>query len=353
MKAFVSLDSFINSNVYIDIDENLDNLFLVSVNEIIPFFNVKKLRKRLNYYKGHSSQLLIVNSWFKKYDNEFKKFKIDVVYIDLWLKYTYEKLFVDKLSPVRTEFLYNKNNSFLFLMGKSYRMNRIRLFYKLLKNNCIKENTFYTLRYNAHDPSFEETFKYMNDILNTRDDLRLFLNNHTKEIDVAYDTSIHDAQLHYTGIPYNVDIFLNSNFQIIPESDIDSTWITEKTWISIANKMPFILVGSAYACSYLESLGFKTFRKYMKHSTYDEYDDYNTILENVVKNVRHWEKHLHKFEDSLRKDVEHNFKVFEERYCNYLITEDYICKKYGVDKNFLNNDVLNGYPNHYPVKLIS
>lgn len=354
MKAFVSLDSFINSNVYIE--ENLDNLFLVSVNEVIHNLNINKLRSKLNYYKinhGHKGHLLIVNSWFKRHDDEFKKFKINVVYIDQWLKYTYEKLFLEKLSPVRTEFSYKKDNSFLFLMGKSYKMNRIRLFYKLLEKNCIKENTFYTLRHNNHEATFREAFMIMKDVLNTRADLKNFFNKYKKEIDVKYDTTVCNAELHYMGIPYNVNMFLNSNFQIIPESDISSTWITEKTWISIANKMPFIMVSSKNTCAYLESLGFKTFREYMKYPNYDEHDDYNIVLDQVVKNVRHWQKNLHKFKDSLKTDVDYNFKLFEDRYRDYLKTEEHISKNYDIDKQFLNTDILGGYPNHYPVKLIT
>jgi hypothetical protein len=357
MEEYIDLYNFIHRHVYIK--DNIDVLVITAVREILLNFDITKLQKKLEYYKikhGYKTHLLILNSWFKRYDNEFKKFKINVVYIDLWLKYTYEKLFLEKLSPVKTEFSYNKKNSFLFLMGKSYRANRIRLFYMLLKNHCIKRNTLYTLRHNAHEKTFDEALNVMQDVIKTRKDLKIFFKKYKKEIDVTYDTTVVNKELHYMGIPYNVDMFLNSNFQIIPETEISTTWITEKTWISIANKMPFMIVSAKNTCAYLESLGFRTFREYMKYPNYDENyadDNYDSILEPVVENVCHWEKNLHKFQDSLEKDVEHNFKIFQDRYLDYLKTEDYICKNYGIDKQFLNNNILGGYPNHYPVKKIA
>jgi hypothetical protein len=241
------------------------------------------------------------------------------------------------------------------MMGKSYRQNRIRLFYKLLEKDCVKENTFYTLRHNAHESTFKEAFMIMEDIIKTEENLKNFFIKYKKEIDVTYDTTIHKDQLHYTGIPYNVDIFLNSNFQIVAESSLDimplKTWITEKTWISVANKMPFMLVGGKGACAYLENLGFRTFRKYMKYPNYDEHDNFDSVLEQVVENVQYWQENLHKFKDNLEIDVEYNFKLFNDRYCSYLKTKDYICKKYNIDKQFLNNEILAGYTNHYPVKI--
>jgi hypothetical protein len=338
----------------VHIEENVDSVFLISVNEMMKNLNVEELQKKLKHYKltyGDKNYLLIVNSWFKCYDSEFKKFKLNVVYIDQWLKYTYEKLFLEKLSPVRTKFSYNKNNSFLFLMGKSYKRNRICLFYHLLTKGCIKKNTFYTLRRNEHEESFREAFNIMKDLIRTKKNLTQFFSAYQKEIDVIYDKNVHDHELHYMGIPYNVDMFLNSNFQIIPESDTTSIWVTEKTWISIANKMPFMLVGSKNACAYLESLGFKTFREYMKYPNYDEHDDYDLVLEQVVENVQHWERKLHKFSDVMEQDVEHNFRIFEDRYFNYLKTADYICENYAINKDFLNNEILGGYHNHYPVKI--
>lgn len=356
--AYVDLHQFINADAHLKATAN--NLFLLATNEVYDI-DVSAIKKKLEFYKikhgiGYNTHLLILNSWYKKYNKKFKKLKINVVYVDLWLKYTYEKLFIEKLSAVRTKFCYNKNNSFLFMMGKFYRPNRIRLFYKLLEKNCIKENTFYTLRHNSHKESFTTALRLLDDVIKTKNDLKNFFTKYKKEIDVEYDATIHTNELHYTGIPYNVNMFLNSNFQIIAESSTSDgplllTWITEKTWISIANKMPFILVGGKHSCLYLENLGFKTFREYMKYPDYDEHDNLDTILDQVVENVQYWEYNLHKFKDNIENDVEHNFRVFEDRYFAYLKTQDYICKKYNIDKQFLNNEILAGYTNHYPVKI--
>jgi hypothetical protein len=338
------------------IEEDTEVVFLIEIAETMRNFDINHLQKKLEYHKlthGHKTYLLILNSWFKCHNSKFKEFNMNVVYIDQWLKFTYEKLFLEKLSPVRTEFSYNKDNSFLFLMGKSYRPNRIRLFYHLLRKGCIKKNTFYTLRRNEHVESFREAFSIMRDLIRTKKRLKQFFNTYQKEIDVIYDKTVHEYELHYMGIPYSVNMFLNSNFQIISESEITDIWITEKTWISIANKMPFMLVGSKNTCAYLENLGFRTFREYMKNPNYDEHDDYDIVLKQVVENVQHWEKRLHKFNDALAKDVEHNFKIFEDCYFNYLKTVDYICENYKIDKHFLNNQILGGYPNHYPVKIIT
>lgn len=282
--------------------------------------------------------LLFLHPWWKIYDSFFQKIDVDVCYVDAWLNNTYKKLIIDKECPVRQEWSYNKDHSFLFLMGKIYKKNRLLLFYKLVKDGLIdRKKTYYTLRSKTYDNGWlQSCYHTLKDELQDRNEVKNFLEYYNKEIDLIATKNHEPKRFHYTGIPYNVEIYKNTNFQIISESSLEDNnpFITEKTWIAMANKMPFIITGNVRSCEYLERLGFKTYRNYMLHSDYDN-DIFENKINNVVANIKNFNKYLCKYEKHVKADTEHNFNMLKKLYYkgqNELMQK---CSDYNIDYNLL------------------
>lgn len=299
-----------------------------------PNFEEEFLLLHTKLKNKNKKVILFLHPWWKIYDSFFRQISVDVCYVDNWLNTTYKKLIIDKECPIRQEWSYNKDHSFLFLMGKVYKKNRLLLFYKLVKAGLVdRKKTFYTLRAKTHDNDWVQScFNVLKDELQDRSKIIEFLEHYNKEIDLIATKNHVPNQFHYTGIPYNVKIYKNTNFQIIAESSLENNnpFITEKTWIAMANKMPFIIIGNVKSCEYLERLGFKTYRNYMPHPEYDN-EIFDNKINDIVSNIKNFNKYLCNHKKRVKVDTEHNFKMLKKLYYkgqNELMQK---CKDYNID----------------------
>jgi hypothetical protein len=87
----------------------------------------------------------------------------------------------------------------------------------------------------------------------------------------------------------------------------DRAWVTEKTWLSIINRRPFIMAGDIGTLKKLKQMGFRTFEQYLKTPNYDELCDPEQRLTAIVDNTQHWLEHIQKYQDLILHDIEHNF----------------------------------------------
>ena len=71
--------------------------------------------------------------------------------------------------------------------------------------------------------------------------------------------------------------------QLVTETvfDYPTPFVSEKTFKCIANKRPFVIIGSANSLKYLRSLGFKTFEGFWDES-YDAEDDVNKRISKIL-----------------------------------------------------------------------
>ena len=88
------------------------------------------------------------------------------------------------------------------------------------------------------------------------------LEKYNRSLDVDLTLHTQADTFHLTGIPYDVSIYQDVSFAVISESDLGSAaipnaWLTEKTYRTISNQIPFIQVCAAERT--LHNMGFETF----------------------------------------------------------------------------------------------
>lgn len=203
---------------------------------------------------------------------------------------------------------------FLFLTGKPARYNRIRLLHRLYTDGLL-DNCDWSLAMTPQD------FDRCRDLLLelTADQYRDFVSRHIRDLDPVHRLRFTD-ELHYCGYPYDPGIYQQVDFRVICETEMTgSPVITEKTWQTMINRRPFIMVGYPHSLRWLESQGYKVFREYLAVPDYDDIIDRDQRLEAVVINIKHWLDTMAHDRDRLFKDIQHNVSLLTASFqCNLL-----------------------------------
>jgi len=238
---------------------------------------IKPLQKLfLDLEVAHTDKkfLLICNSWFEPFDLHQKLSSIDkILYLDFFALLVYYKLIVLDGSPI-AESWNALNKKILFLTRKPYRINRIRLLYKLLQTE-LKEVLNWSFIVQEKDRAACRC--YLPDLSDAEFD---WLMTQQRKVDVGFShTGI--SRIPETGIPYPSEIYGSALFQIISETDFDRPFmhprITEKIWLSIVNHRPFIVAGEFCTLDALESMGFCSFRNFLAIPNYDNPNQENFL----------------------------------------------------------------------------
>lgn len=251
---------------------------------------------------------LIINSWYQPY-SELKQIKsIDnIVYLDFFLLLVYHRLVVCKESKLVTT--WNPDTKkFLFLTGKASKIQRIRLLYKFATTQLLSD-AVWSLFY--HNTEFNESKKFVPELTDV--EYKKFFFDHCCNPD-GIDIVENNDSLHYSGIPYNSVLYRNCDFQVISETfySDDYAWITEKTWLSIINRRPFIIAGDTGTLKKLKNMGFRTFDHYLKISDYDYLHDPEQRMDSIVVNTQYWLENIQEYQEEIAQDIEHNFKKILE-----------------------------------------
>lgn len=206
---------------------------------------------------------LICNSWFRSLIGSALEYISDILYVDFFLVNSYHNLCVRKITHTVTH--WNADDTkILFLMGKSDRIHRIRLLYKLLRTT-VSQGLHWSFTIN--DESQKQRCRlFLSDV--SDDDFAQLIKKQ-RSFDEWF---LKDGD----GIPSDKIIYDHVLFQIISETNFQrpwrAPWITEKTWTSIINRRPFIMASEFHTLDRLESMGFNTFRDFLPIPNYDNPD---------------------------------------------------------------------------------
>ena len=252
--------------------------------------------------------ILIVNSWYKPYiDQEEIKNINDIVYLDFFLLLVYHRLIVGRESALAENWT-TRNKKFLFLTGKCDKIHRIGLLYKFFLRGMLYKAVWSLF---FHHDSFERAKRFLPELDNEQ--YKKFFIDHCCNPDDAEIVLNSFGSVHYSGIPYSKSLYNDCNFQVISETGFeDKGWITEKTWLSIINRRPFIIAGDVGTLKKLKHMGFRTFEQYLKIPNYDELHDTEQRLTAIVDNTQHWLEHIQKYQLLISHDIEHNFNRLTE-----------------------------------------
>jgi hypothetical protein len=231
----------------------------------------------------------IADSWYKNQNTKLAATDA-IYYFDFFLLRVFYKILIEKKSTPAT--LWNSNSKkLLFLTGKPNKTNRVRLLYKLVTEGLIDQTTWSFSCRNLDEINQSNVF--INEM--TPDEFSEFVKKYTNFPDKYYSP---------TGVSYDSyesSVFENKLFNLISETDFDRgcspPWITEKTWLTIANRLPFIVAGEHKTLQQLQAMGFKTFEDYLLIPNYDNPYNANYLhykLQGFFQN-RKSKQHWHEF----------------------------------------------------------
>ena len=224
---------------------------------------------------------LILNSWCQQYQEQFNKLECNVFYFDFFLWRTYNELIIKKKNTVSTSWD-SASNKFLFLTGKPQKPNRIRLLYKFAQNQLLDQCVWSLYVHSGNSKQTHKWVKELNDV-----EFQQFVNQCSSNPDNA-DIVIQPTDLHYGGIPYDVNLFSSSKFRVISETSMHNShpFFTEKTWITILNRLPFIIAGDVNSNQALKMMGFRTFEQHVPGNNYDSIIDTEQRLDTIVEHTK-------------------------------------------------------------------
>jgi hypothetical protein len=307
-------------NVLNNIDISKNFVILICTKEIngdmaaaenyIPEFK-KKFNRVIEQLKINNRKIvLFLNTWYKQYSDIFETNLIDeILYVDMFLYDTYRKLIIKQQSSIVEHYSAVPKNQFLFLINKPASRHRIELLYRLHQKNLLNNSVY---SFVIHNNFTENQSRRILDFLSP-EEFDVFYKQTARNLDLDYNPNKVEQvnHTHYTGIPYDYSLFRDCNFQLISETHFDITvWITEKTWISIVNKRPFIVAAYPGFLKRLKELGFKTYENYLLHKNYDEIVSDDERLNLIVENTQYWLENIQKYEEDIKKDTDHNFSLF-------------------------------------------
>lgn len=134
---------------------------------------------------------------------------------------------------------------------------------------------------------------------------------------------------------YPPEQFKSSLFSVISESNMNCLFVTEKTYIPIFHKRPFIIFGAPNFHKYLASKGYKLFDEVIDYS-FDEVDDDQTRCDMMMQQVEKICSYdVYELKALLQKKVEHNFKNMIHRVTNKQDIHTFVSKLLDIDHNML------------------
>jgi hypothetical protein len=198
---------------------------------------------------------------------------------------------------------------FLFLTGKPDRLNRIRLLHKFYEKKLLKSCIW---SFFCDDTLEKRCHQYLPEL--TEHQYKEFIaavRSNPDDIDVKYQSA---GTCHYDGYPFDTSLFSDSSFRVIAETMMmNKPIISEKTWITIANRLPFIIAGYANTSDILKKEGFRTFEEYLPIKNYDSIIEDEERLDSIVLNTEHWLENLQLYKDDIKKDIEFNYQLLSKK----------------------------------------
>ena len=213
----------------------------------------------------------------------------------------------------------------LYLMGKGEKFHRIGILKMFYESNNLDK-----LHWSFKNPNSvvkiirEKFFKYYDD-----EHFTDFLRTCTREIDSQLDPGavVEGSSFSGLGFPYDISVYEQTGFSIISESWVNLPYhfITEKTWRTIANSHPFVLVAQRHNFEWLSNNGYETFTRYFPIPNYYDTYDQTFLIEGVVANALYMNRELstnRSFYDELLTHSQQNkikfYKTAKQQIINFL-----------------------------------
>lgn len=247
-----------------------------------------------------------------------------ILFIPNMLLMVYFQVHKQKLCEVSTKWNHS-TGKFLFLTGKPFPRNRSGLLYDFYQSGLLDKAKYSFFLPDASKTECRNLFSWLSD-----HEYDKFVETVLGSPDQVNPIESGNS-LHYSGIPFDVRLFSDTSFRVISETWYEVPSVTEKTYITMMNRHPFIMAGRPGTLKKLRQFGFSTYEKYLPITDYDEIQDHDLRMSAVVENTRFWLENISGQEKEIQKDIEHNCNLFY-KYADE-ITKSLVdlTKSYGVE----------------------
>lgn len=274
-----------------------ENSYIYNDDAILVYELQEQLRRR------NLKHFIILDG---SYDNHQIEINNNILFFNWSLIFTYWNLFV--LNHPYVPKYQPSSNLGLFLTGKPNKQHRVGLLKKFYERKKLDTLIW---SFNVHESiknSIREDF-FSNYSLESFD---TFIKECSKNLDIEYTnpTFVH------LGFPYDHTLYNKTGFSLISETKIDGftdrPLITEKTWRTISNHHPFIMLGPSHNLRWLKDKGFRTFEEYIP-VRYNDIWDIDKRMDSIVTSSVYLSKNIiSKNKLLLEQDTAHNFRVFKQ-----------------------------------------
>jgi hypothetical protein len=287
-----------------------DRLVFTLIWEAIEFKHWEKNFKTLvaRAKELNKSVALIMESWYKPFEQKIMECGVDeIIFVDYNLVLIYYRLIKNQECNVAQHWD-PKNNTWLFLTGKPSKPNRLGFLYNLYKEKLL-DRCVWSL-FVSDDIEFRRCQSYLSDLDKTQ--ARQWIAEFSRNPDQISAITT-NMGFHYSGIPYG-NIYESALFQVVPETNchFGTPMLTEKIWLSILNRRPFIVFGNPGTNYALQTLGFDTYDQFLIDLKFDQKYDIKTRYQSLNDNIRHWLDILPEHSLEIAKITEHNYNTLLE-----------------------------------------
>ena len=247
--------------------------------------------------------VLLLCPWDSNIDrNNFKGTRIHIINYHAWLvHYLLIKQKQNDLNPKWN----HQSKKYLMLTGKPHVANKIRLLWKLSKQNILEDSIWSML---VRPGTWDQCKKLLPELSNKEfKDFVQKYNRQADDVKIKFQTNT----LHYFGIPYDVSIYEDTLFRIIADTRFrttDKPMLSEKIYTTMLNRLPFIMAGDTGSIKWLRQQGFRTFENYLPISNYDDIHDQEQRLDAIVSNCKFWITGMTD-KKNIEQDVEYNYNL--------------------------------------------
>ena len=255
------------------------------------------------FAKRRLQTALLLSPWDNAIDRtSFVGTNIHVFNYHAWI--IHHLIIKKKLSPTNAN--WNPNGKkYLMLTGKPNAINRVRLLWKLSQQNLLEKSIWSML---VRPGTWKQSKLLLPEL--TEDEFANFVKKYNRQADKA-TINFQKKSLHYIGIPYDVSMYEDSLFRIIPDTRFrttDKPMLSEKIYTTILNRLPFIMAGDTGSLRWLKQQGFRTFENYLPMPDYDDITNPEQRLDAIVYNCKFWIEAMTD-KNQIAEDVIYNYNL--------------------------------------------
>jgi hypothetical protein len=273
--------------------------------EQLPIANLEEIKARVNE-QDKKIIWVLSEQWYYEYKDRIINLGITVYFLEFNLMNLYFELNVYKSSQINAQ--WNPDSGkFLFLTGKPDRLNRIGMLYKLYKQGLLDRCVWSLF---VDDSIKKNCRKFFPELSYQEYDQFIGSNQRNPDgIEVLFNSG---GSCHYDGYPFDHKLFANTTVRLIPETtEVQSDnfpMISEKTWVTIANHQPFVIVANYDNLRYLTAKGYCTFTEYGPYPDYDRTQDVDTRYNQAIDNMLAIVNATSDRQSDINRNVEHNYQ---------------------------------------------